>query len=59
MSRTRILNRANEHSSTAPLLVDGPFFNELVALLAEILALDYQEHKQITVSSPPRSDRKT
>jgi hypothetical protein len=33
-------------------------FNEIVSLLAEILILDYQQHKRVTVGSPPLSNRK-
>jgi hypothetical protein len=55
----RLLNGADKHSPTAPLRVDEPLFNEMVALLAEILMLDYQEHTQVTVCSPPRTDHKT
>ena len=32
---------------------------EIVAILAEALALDYQAHEKLTVKSPPLSDRKT
>jgi hypothetical protein len=59
VKQIRFLNGADKRSPTAPLRVDEPLFNELVALLAEMLMLDYQEHTQVTVSSPPRSDRKT
>lgn len=55
----RFLNGADKRSPTAPLRVDEPLFNEMVVLLAEILMLDYQEYTQVTVSSPPRIDRKT
>ncbi len=58
MKQTRILNRADKHFPTTPLIVDGPLFNEIFALLAEILVLDFQEHKQITVSSHPQTNRK-
>jgi hypothetical protein len=34
-------------------------FDEIVNLLAEALVLDYQRFRGRTVSSPPRSDRKT
>jgi hypothetical protein len=57
VKQRRILHRADEHFSNAPLVADGPKCTEIVALLAEILVLDYQEHKQITVGSPPQSNR--
>ena len=58
MKHTRILNRADKHFPTAPLIVDGLLLNEIVALLAEILVLDFQEHTQITVNSPPPTHRR-
>jgi hypothetical protein len=57
VKQTRIGHRADEHSSTAPLIADGTQFTEIAALLAEILVLDYQEHRQITVGSPPQTHR--
>jgi hypothetical protein len=33
-------------------------FHEIVALLSEILALDIQEHNEVTVGSPPQTNRK-
>jgi hypothetical protein len=33
-------------------------FSEIVALLSEILVLDFQQHKAITVGSPPLGSRK-
>jgi hypothetical protein len=57
VKQTRIVYSADEHSSTTPVIADGPQFTEIVTLLAEILVLDYQEHKQITVGSPPRNNR--
>ncbi|MGZ8386137.1 MAG: hypothetical protein ACXWWI_09260, partial [Nitrospira sp.] len=57
VKQRRILHRADEHFSNTPLVADGPKCTEIVALLAEILVLDYQEHKQITVGSPPQSNR--
>ena len=57
MKQIRVLNGANKRSPTAPLRVDEPLFNEMVALLAEMLMLDYQEHTQVTVSSPPQTNR--
>jgi len=56
VKHTLNLDRANEKASTIPVIADGALFNEIVALLAEMLVLDYQEHKRITVSSPPRID---
>jgi hypothetical protein len=57
VKQTRTLYSADGHSSIAPVIADGPPFKEIIALLAEILVLDYQEHKQITVGSPPRNNR--
>ena len=34
-------------------------FEEIVALLAEVLVLDFQAHANITGNSPPLPDRKT
>jgi hypothetical protein len=33
-------------------------FHDLVDLLAKILVLDFQAHREITVGSPPRNDSK-
>lgn len=57
VKQRHILHRADEHFSNTPLIADGPKCTEIVALLAEILVLDYQEHKKITVGSPPQSNR--
>lgn len=58
MKQTRIVNSADTQSPTAPLIADEPLRNEIVALLAEILVLDFQEHTHITVSSPPQTNRR-
>lgn len=46
-------------SEGAPSVLDARSFNEIVAILTEILVLDFQRHKEITVGSPPRSVRKS
>jgi hypothetical protein len=58
VKQTPILNRADKHFPTAPLIVDELLLNEIVVLLAEILVLDFQGYMQITVSSPPQTNRK-
>jgi hypothetical protein len=57
VKQTRILPKTDDDFSNVPSMADGPQFTEIVALLAEILVLDYQEHQQITVGSPPQSNR--
>jgi len=57
VKQTRILPKTDDDFSNVPSMADGPQFTEIVALLAEILVLDYQEHKQITVGSPAQSNR--
>jgi hypothetical protein len=38
--------------------MDEQLFGELVALLSQMLVMDYQRHSKITVGSPPLSSRK-
>jgi hypothetical protein len=57
VKQTRILPKTDDDFSNVPSMADGPQFTEIVALLAEILVLDYQEHKKITVGSPLQSNR--
>lgn len=57
VKQIRILPKIDDDFSNVPRMADGPQFTEIVALLAEILVLDYQEHKQITVGSPAQSNR--
>jgi hypothetical protein len=57
-SGKKLLARNNEHRSIrASSTIDASLFNEIVALLAEILVLDFQQDKQITVGSPPQTGR--
>ncbi len=57
MKRVEADNSAKrvEPSREWPLVL----FDEIVDLLAEALVLDYQSLKGRTVSSPPRTDRKS
>jgi len=57
VKQPHILPKTDDDFSIVPRIADGPQFTEIVALFAEILVLDYQEHKQITVGSPPQSNR--
>jgi hypothetical protein len=43
----------------SPHRYDSLLFEEIVALLAEALVLDFQAHANITGNSPPLIDRKT
>jgi hypothetical protein len=42
-------------SEVKPPLNEVQSFYEIVALLSEILVLDFQQHKAVTVGSPPET----
>ena len=51
--------RKSRHTFARPVSLPAHLVPEIVAILAEALALDYQAHEKLTVNSPPLSDRKT